>query len=118
MNEEIIKRISLVKEIEIKNEGIIKKARIRFSPCLNVIVGENASGKTTVINVLLSRYSNPELSCGDLIELNINNELEKSTLLIDDILGSVDYERRIRVLKKLEKCNGNSRRGWNKWYEK
>ena len=41
-----------IKEIEIKDKGIIKKASIKFKEGLNIIIGPNRSGKTTVIEAI------------------------------------------------------------------
>ena len=100
---EIIK-IPLIKDIDIKDHGIIKHAKIKFSPNLNIITGKSGSGKTAVIKFLLDRYSEADMSRGDLDELRIDNEIGKSALLIDGLLGCFDYDRLGRVLKKLEGC--------------
>ncbi|MBU0666419.1 MAG: AAA family ATPase [Nanoarchaeota archaeon] len=48
--EEEIKIVPMIGNIKIKDEGIIEEAELEFAPGLNIIVGSNASGKTTVLN--------------------------------------------------------------------
>lgn len=56
--EEILK-IPRVGKIKIRNCGIIKDANIEFKNGLNIITGENASGKSTVVRFLINKF-NPE----------------------------------------------------------
>jgi len=98
-------KIPEIEEILIENLGIIKKADIRFSQGLNLIAGKNASGKTTVINYLI-KISDPNLmAAGNKVIFDINNEIDKNCLLIDDMFGMLDKEKLVKILKNLETCN-------------
>ena len=98
-------KIPEVENILIKDFYILRKADIKFSPGLNLIVGKNATGKTTVINYLI-KISNPNImSKGQNIISFINNEINKNCILIDDVLLRLDDENLIKILKNLETCN-------------
>ena len=53
-----VKVVPKVKQIKITNEGIIKKADIKFEEGLNIITGKNATGKTTVIKAIEKQSPN------------------------------------------------------------
>jgi len=103
-DEQNIRKIPEVEKIEIKDYGIIKKADIRFSPGLNIITGKNASGKTTVIRYLIEMFDLNSMAMGNRIMFEINNELNKNCLVIDDGLERLDQEKLIKVLKNLSNC--------------
>lgn len=44
------------------------------------------------------------MATGNKIIFDINNELNKNCILIDDILGRLDKEKLINLLKNLETC--------------
>ena len=98
-------KIPEIEKVLIEDFGVIKKADIKFSSGLNLIVGKSASGKTTVINYLI-KMSDPNLmAAGNKVTFDINNEINKNCILIDDILGRLDKEKLIKILKNLETCN-------------
>ena len=98
-------KIPEIERVIIEDFGIIKKADIKFSPRLNLIVGNSATGKTTVIKYLV-KISDPNLmAAGNRVMFEINDELNKNCILIDDILGSLCKEKLIKILKNLETCN-------------
>ena len=104
METNIIK-IPEVERVFIEDFGVIEKADINFSPGLNLIVGKNGSGKTTVINYMI-KISDPNLmAAGNKIMFDINEEIDKNCILIDDILCRLDNEKLIKILKNLETCN-------------
>ena len=41
-----------LKELKIKNFRLIKEATFKFSPGINILIGENNAGKTTVLDAL------------------------------------------------------------------
>ena len=77
-----------IKSVEIKNHGIIKNADITFKDGLNIIKGDSATGKTTVINAINSALGkeNPIYKNGEIeIEFFSNKIIRcylKHTLVI------------------------------------
>ena len=105
--DEGIYNIPKVDEIKIENYGIIEKAEIKFSPNLNIIAGKGATGKTTVLKYLIKYYSKDSdiISLGEKIMLKIRGSINKSTILIDDLLYRLDSEKLIEILNGLASCN-------------
>ena len=95
-------KIPEIERVLIEDFGIIKKADINFSQGLNIITGDNSSGKTTVIKYLREVYSLNTLSLGQKIMFDINNEINKTCILMDDILFRLDDQNLIKILKNLE----------------
>lgn len=104
MNPEIMK-IPEVENIEIKDFGCIKKADIKFTKGLNLIIGKNGSGKTTVINYLVNLFDINSMSTGQRMMFYINNEINKNCLVLDGPLYRLVDKNLIKTLKSLEKCN-------------
>ncbi len=81
----------LIREIKIRNKGIIQKADIRFKNGLNIIKGKNATGKTTALEVIESRFKSvrlDKLSAGErmmLMCLGLSILPAKDCILVDDI---------------------------------
>jgi len=98
---EIIK-IPRIKEVEIKDYQIIKRANIRFTNGLNIIVGKSATGKTTVIQYLSERYTQSR-SYGERTMFEIDRAIGNDTLLIDDALNALDKKNTDRVLNDLSR---------------
>lgn len=90
-----------IEDIEILNRGVIKKAKIKFVSGLNVITGENASGKTTIIKYLLEIYAPDKISERQKIFFQIQKILNSTTLVFDDLLGRLNIEDSLEILKKL-----------------
>lgn len=42
----------MLKSVEIKNLTVFPKAKLEFSPGLNVFIGENGTGKTHLLKIL------------------------------------------------------------------
>ena len=78
-----VKVVPKIKEIKITNEGIIKKADIKFKEGLNIITGKNATGKTTLIKAIEKQSLNV-WSIEDLIR---NSQNDKIMLLFYGIAG-------------------------------
>ena len=97
--------IAEVGDVEIKDFGIIKKASIKFSSGLNIILGRNGTGKTTVIRYLFDNNNPNKMAAGNRIMLRIDRKINKTCLLIDGVLGCLDQEKLIRTLKNLENSN-------------
>lgn len=95
-----IQIIPKVEKILIEDFGVIKKADINFSPGLNIIIGKNATGKTTFIRYLTETYSTENLSKGNKIMLDIDSVLD-GTIVIDGNLDRLNNEFLIKALKKL-----------------
>jgi len=102
-NKEGVFEIPPIKEILIENEGIIKKAKIKFSKGLNIIVGNSATGKTTVIRYLIKRYKS--MSAGSRKVFDVKRILNNTTLLLDDSLQGLNEEKLIGALKELVNSN-------------
>ncbi len=83
----MIKTVNEIKSIKIRNKGIIKKADIKFSKGLNVIIGPNATGKTTVLNYILETSGK-------------SKNLESACLLIDNIGVFAESGRMLDSLSK------------------
>ena len=90
-----------VQDIEIKNIGIIKEANVKFSSGLNIIYGEGGSGKTTFIKHLLENYNFDSLSERQKVFFQIQNALNSTTLVFDDLLGRLNEKDSLEILKKL-----------------
>ena len=101
MNQEEIIEIPRIDREVIENKGIIKKADIKFTKGLNLIIGDNATGKTTVIKYLLNHYDINSMASGNRIILEIQKALNSTALIIDDYLGRLDKEKLIKALKEL-----------------
>ena len=97
--------IAEVGDVEIRDFDIIKKASIKFSPGLNIILGRNGAGKTTVMEYLFENNNPNKMAAGNRIMLRIDKKINKTCLLIDGVLGSLDQEKLIRTLKNLENSN-------------
>ena len=108
-----IKAIPKIKEIHIKNEGVIEEAKINFVDGLNVITGINGSGKTTVLKAIEKQAS----ECWTLKELErigafsdkilltitgIHQTLFNKCFLIDDILDRLSDDKAKLLLSELE----------------
>lgn len=98
--EKIIELPGIDREI-IENQGIIKKADIKFSKRLNLIVGDSGTGKTAVIQYLLNRYDSCAMASGNRIMFEIQKALNTTTLVLDDSLGRLDSDKLIRTLREL-----------------
>lgn len=90
-----------IDDVEILNKGIIKKAKVKFVSGLNVIVGENASGKTTLVEYLLEIYAPDKISERQKIFFQIQKVLNSTTLIFDDLFGRLNTEDSLEILKKL-----------------
>ncbi|HJX50792.1 MAG TPA: AAA family ATPase [Candidatus Nanoarchaeia archaeon] len=99
-----ITKIPEIERIHIKDYGIIKHAKIKFSSGLNVITGKNASGKTTIIRYLIKIFNPDLMAAGNKVMFEINNEINKNCILMDDVLCSLDKEKLVKTLKNLETC--------------
>lgn len=98
-------KIPEIEKIQIRDFEVIEKADINFSKGLNIIVGGNGTGKSTVINYLI-KISDPNImAVGNRIMFDIHNEINKTCILVDDELGRLDHEKMTRILKDLETCN-------------
>jgi|SRR3989338_3455050 len=98
--------IPKVSRVIIKDFGIIKRADLQFSPDLNIIIGEKASGKTTIIKYLLNNAC-PDYkmkSIGEQIIYHIDLFTDERGILIDDLLTYLDKKKFTYALKKLAKC--------------
>jgi len=113
--DEEIKVVPMIGSIEIKDEGIIKEAKIKFDVGLNIIKGPNASGKTTVIKEI-------EKQAGHVTDLEGLKALSAASerimlpligitktpyfnkcFLIDDIFARLSKDKAKIFLKELEK---------------
>ncbi len=86
------KIIQKIKEIEVKDKGIIKYTKIHFTDGLNIITGDNATGKTTVIKEIFRQSKNTELSRGKNIITSltsVHGDLDRC-FLIDDELARLE----------------------------
>jgi recombinational DNA repair ATPase RecF len=108
-----------IKEITIVDEGIIKRADIKFKDGLNIITGASATGKTTVLNSIKKSQGElciswesfeHSLAAGDKTVLLFNGLLELMSLkykdkciLIDDLFERLDKDKKKIILKKLIK---------------
>lgn len=57
----------IIKKIKLENYTVFENQQIEFSPGINVIVGENGTGKTHIIYYIMGRAlfikTNPAVSC-------------------------------------------------------
>jgi predicted ATP-dependent endonuclease of OLD family len=93
---ELPRIIPKIRQIKIKDYGIIKSAKINFKEGLNIIVGPNGSGKTTLINAIREAFENKnaDVVLWDGSNLNIYSmsdrilsTLKADCILIDDLIG-------------------------------
>jgi len=101
VNPEFIE-IPEVENIDIKDFGVIKRAEIRFTPGLNIILGKNASGKSTVIRYLFEKYTPDLMDRGRRVMFEIDKKINKTCIVFDDFLYGLAEKRLIQVLKRLE----------------
>lgn len=85
----------MIKRLELKNFTIFNDLQMDFSPGINVIIGENATGKTLALKaayglcVGVPRYDdNPEVEPEEL-EAALTDKLIKLFLPLDDKLGKL-----------------------------
>jgi recombinational DNA repair ATPase RecF len=115
--DELAAIIPSIKVQSIENEGVIKKAELNFKKGLNIIIGENATGKTTALKAIVNNAGNLGVNVNSI--LNSENHEEKigvlftgilgvlperypnSCLVIDDFLGRLSEEKRKVLLKSL-----------------
>lgn len=104
--------IPKVKTVRIANKGVIKKADIKFRDGLNVIIGKNATGKTTVINALKEKYAGKELTDFSswekemLLLSGLQNTVQNKCILVDGLFSQLETEQINKIAKELEK-SGN-----------
>ena len=99
--QEKIVKIPRVGKIKIRNCGVIKDANIEFKNGLNIITGENASGKSTVVRFLINKFNPEKLSYAKKVMLQIDSILDGQTIIMDDILSCLDRENLIKTLNRL-----------------
>lgn len=87
--------ISEIKIDGYKNCNI--KSTISFNPRLNILVGENASGKTTIIDAIrmILRDSEQKYVTEDDFYKSFDNEEQRKNVLIDLKMGNLSPEERI-----------------------
>ena len=90
--------ISEIKIDGYKNCNI--KSTISFNPGLNILVGENASGKTTIIDAIrmILRDSEQKYVTEDDFYKSFDNEEQRKNVLIDLKMGNLSPEERITFL--------------------
>lgn len=90
--------ISEIKIDGYKNCNI--KSTISFNPGLNILVGENASGKTTIIDAIrmILRNSEQKYVTEDDFYKSFDNEEQRKNVLIDLKMGNLSPEERITFL--------------------
>ncbi len=54
MNEKKTSKFSYLKEIDLKNQTVFQQAELHFTPGLNVIIGENGTGKSHLLKLAYS----------------------------------------------------------------
>lgn len=96
----MIETIPNTTSVQIRDYKIIKKADIKFTQGLNIITGKNASGKSTVLE-----YLKDSLSHSQRLLLDIQNELHKSTIVIDTYLEWLNSRDLLEALTELSNCN-------------
>ena len=104
--------------VHIKDFRIIEDADIEFGPKLNIIIGEAGGGKTTVIEYLIKNANlefekrfeklnrEQQLSRTQQIEIQIQQAINPSCLLMDNLLSELNQKNRLKILKELENCGG------------
>lgn len=104
--------IPKVSKLTITNKGPIKSANIIFKEGLNIILGKNASGKTTVVRELAARNKPVNIeerlcsaASGERIMFTLDGIFglvgKNECLVIDGLLGRLNYEKLEKVLKKM-----------------
>ena len=104
---EIIK-IPFIKNIQIRDFKIIKKANLEFKEGLNLIVGKNATGKTTVINFLVEQSGLNLMAMGDKTLFWIKQEIEKdSVTLVEGLFEILDGDKLTSAIELFSKSDRN-----------
>lgn len=97
-----------VEHIDIKNCRSLKKVSLNLSPHLNLIIGENASGKTSfleALSLLSTGRSFRTSHISEVIEFSSSSVLVSAKIISDEIHSQIGIEKspkitRIRINKK------------------
>ncbi len=115
--DETIRIVPAIKRLSLRNIGVWKDLQVEFSDQINVITGENGTGKTTILDSILSREC--ELLASRYLDNNYGSiEIEffetLSEIVLDEYPKDVNYQRYAtgeKYLSDLKESIGRTSRG-------
>jgi len=110
-NEKKASQFSYLKEIEIKNKTVFQQAELHFTPGLNIIIGENGTGKSHLLKLA---YSILAVSAGENRKPNVGTPTKTllQSRLADKLINVFRPEtlgRLIRRQGKRKRCQVSAR---------
>ena len=78
----------MITKLELENFTVFDKLEIDFSPKINIIIGENGTGKTQLLKAAYALSTNVKLDSDD-IETSLTKRLLKLFMPIDDKIGKL-----------------------------
>jgi AAA15 family ATPase/GTPase len=79
----------MITHLELKNFTTFEKLSIDFSPKINVIIGENGTGKTHLLKAAYGLCLNKDKSDTEELEKSITSKLTRLFMPLDDKLGKI-----------------------------
>jgi len=78
----------MITKLELENFTVFDRLEINFSPKINIIIGENGTGKTQLLKIAYALSTNDKLDSDD-IETSLTKRLLKLFMPIDDKIGKL-----------------------------
>jgi len=96
----------MITKLELENFTVFDKLEIDFSPKINIIIGENGTGKTQLLKAGYALSSNKKISSSD-IETTLTTRLLKLFMPMDDRIGKMKKYGADETAKMKIKFSGN-----------